>query len=157
MKTQKPRKENIEMKLKQFNAHLKNQAGALLTITNAFGKAGINILGLDLSPENDSYGTARILVKEVQKARQILARVHPETDIVDVIAIQLENKAGAMAAVLKWLYDAEMNIEFTYAMTSLNNGHATMICRFKDNDAAIEILKHNHANILDAKSFGMLM
>ena len=43
-----------------------------------------------------------------------------------------------------------------YAFNGFSQGGAVMIFRFSDNDRAIEIMKANNVNLLDAEAFGIL-
>jgi hypothetical protein len=74
----------------------------------------------------------------------------------EVVAAEIEDKPGSLATVLKPLLDENVNIEYMYAFSGTTSGKAVMVFRFSDNDKAIEILKQNGVNLLDAESFGIL-
>ena len=58
------------MKLKQISIFLENSPGRLQETTRALGDAGINLRALTLSEAAD-YGVLRLLVSNIDKARQI--------------------------------------------------------------------------------------
>jgi hypothetical protein len=43
-----------------------------------------------------------------------------------------------------------------YAYITFTSGKAIMIFRFSDNDKAIEVMRSNGVNLLDAERFGIL-
>jgi hypothetical protein len=74
----------------------------------------------------------------------------------EVVAVEIEDKPGSLARVLKPLYEADVQVIFTYAFIGFSQNKAVMIFRFSDNDRAIEVLQANGVNSLDADAFGIL-
>ena len=75
---------------------------------------------------------------------------------VDTWSASLKDKPGSLAMILKPLYEANIQVVFTYAFIGFSQGRAVMIFRFSDNDKAIEVLQANGVSLLDADSFGIL-
>ncbi len=74
----------------------------------------------------------------------------------DVIAVEIEDKPGCLAKVLKPLMEAKVNVLYSYAFVGFSGVNAVMIFRFSDNDKAIEILQNSGIKIFDAEAFGIL-
>jgi hypothetical protein len=74
----------------------------------------------------------------------------------EVVAAEIEDKPGSLAGLLKPLTEAGVSVIFMYAFITFAKGNAIMIFRFSDNDKAIEVLKANGTNLLDAEAFGIL-
>jgi hypothetical protein len=143
------------MKLKQIVVSIENAAGRLYEVTDALGKAGINLRALNLV-DTGAFGQLRLLVSDVAKARQILMKMQISAFVNEVVAAEIEDKPGSLAKLLKPLKEAGVNVIFMYAFITLAQGKAVMIFRFSDNDKAIKILRDNGINLLDAETFGIL-
>ena len=79
-----------------------------------------------------------------------------EPDLVHVVAVEIEDKPGSLARMLRPLKDAHVQVLYTYAFVGFSQGKAVMIFRFSDNDRAIGILQENGMQLLDSEAFGML-
>ena len=143
------------MKLKQIVVSIENAPGRLFDVTNALGKAGINLRALNLV-DTGAFGQLRLLVSNVAKARRILMEMAIPAHVNDVVAVEIEDKPGSLARVLKPLYEANVQVIFTYAFIGFSQNKAVMIFRFSDNDRAIDVMQANNVNLLDAAAFGIL-
>ena len=144
------------MKLKQIVVSIENAPGRLHEVTDALGKAGINLRALNLV-DTGAFGQLRLLVSDVAKARRILMEMQISAFVNEVVAAEIDDKPGSLADLLKPLKEASVNVVFMYAFIGFTQGaKAVMIFRFSDNDKAIKILKANGINLLDAKTFGIL-
>ena len=74
----------------------------------------------------------------------------------EVVAAEIEDKPGSLAQVLKPLFEANVQVVYTYAFIGFSQNKAVMIFRFSDNARAIEVLQANGVNLLDAEAFGIL-
>ncbi len=143
------------MKLKQIVISIENSPGRLLEVTEALGKAGINLRALNLV-DTGAFGQLRLLVSDVVKARRILMEMQIPAHVNEVVAAEIEDRPGSLARVLGPLTGAGINVVFMYAFIGFSQGRAVMIFRFSDNDKAVEILKANGVSLLDAETFGIL-
>jgi hypothetical protein len=145
----------VKMKLKQIVVSIENSPGRLYEVTEALGKAGINLRALNLV-DTGAFGQLRLLVSNVATARKILMEMQIPAFVNEVVATEIEDKPGSLAAVLKPLKEAGVNVVFMYAFIGFGASGAVMIFRFGDNDKAIEILQANGVKILDSEAFGIL-
>lgn len=143
------------MKLKQIVISIENATGRLFEVTEALGKAGINLRALNLV-DTGAFGQLRLLVSDVATARRILMEMQIPAFVNEVVAAEIEDRPGSLAAVLKPLKDANINVIFMYAFIGFSSGGAVMIFRFSDNDKAVEILQASKVRILDSEAFGIL-
>ena len=143
------------MKLKQIVVSIENAPGRLFEVTNALGKAGINLRALNLV-DTGAFGQLRLLVSDVAKARQILMAMAIPAHVNEVVAAEIEDKPGSLAKILQPLIEANVQVIFTYAFIGFSKDKAVMIFRFSDNDKAIEVLQAHGVRLLDSKSFGIL-
>jgi hypothetical protein len=143
------------MKLKQLVVSIENEPGRLYEVTDALGQAGINLRALNLV-DTGAFGQLRLLVSDVAKARRILMEMQVPAFVNEVVAAEIEDKPGSLAAILKPLNDANVNVVFMYAFINVSYDKAVMIFRFSDNDKAIDILQNAGVRLLDAEAFGIL-
>ncbi len=143
------------MKLKQITVSIENSPGRLLEVAGALADAGINLRALSLVDTGD-FGQLRLLVSDVQNARRLMMEKHLPARVDEVVAVKMEDKPGSFARLLKPLLENNVNILYSYAFTGLSESDAVMICRFSDNDRAIEILRAEGIEVLNAKAFGIL-
>jgi hypothetical protein len=143
------------MKLKQIVVSIENAPGRLYEVTEALGKAGINLRALNLV-DTGAFGQLRLLVSDVATARRVLMGLQIPAYVNDVVAAEIEDKPGSLARLLRPLTDANINVVFMYAFIGFSSGKAVMIFRFSDNDKAIDVLQAHGVNLLDAENFGIL-
>ena len=143
------------MKLKQITISIENEPGRLLEVTGALGNAGINLRALNLV-DTGAFGQLRLIVSDLRKTRHILMGMHAVAHVEEVVAAEIEDKSGSLAAILKPLKEANINVVFMYAFIGLSSDKAVMIFKFSDNDKAVELLQSIGVNILDANAFGIL-
>ncbi len=140
------------MLLKQLSVFIENSPGRLYEVTSALGEAGINLRALSLVDKGD-FGVLRLLVPDVATARQIMMEKQLPARIDDVVAAEIEDKPGSLAAILKPLTTAHVNVQYMYAFIGFSGGKAIMIFHFSDNKKAIAILQKHGVRLLDADSF----
>jgi len=143
------------MKLKQITISIENSPGRLYEVTKALGDAGINLRALNLV-DTGAFGQLRLLVSDITTSRRILMEMQMPAMVTEVIAAEIDDKPGSLAAMLKPLLDAHINVLYTYAFVGFSAGNAVMIFRFSDNDKAIKVLRKNGIKLLDAEAFGIL-
>lgn len=143
------------MKLKQISVLIENSPGRLFKLTKALGDAGINLRALNLV-DTGEFGILRLLVSDLPKTRLILMEKHVPASVDEVVAAEIEDKPGALSAVLTPLQKAKVQITYMYAVIGFSSGKAVMVFHFSDNDKAIEVLQQSGVKLIDAKAFGML-
>jgi hypothetical protein len=143
------------MKLKQITIAIENSPGRLYEVTNALGKAGVNLRAASLV-DTGAFGQLRLLVSDLAKTRRILMKMQMPAQINEVVAVEIADKPGSLARMLKPLKEANVQIKYTYAFVGFQPGSAIMIFRFSDNDKAIEVLHTSGLKLLDANAFGIL-
>ena len=131
------------MKLKQIVISIENSPGRLCEVTEALGKAGINLRALNLV-DTGAFGQLRLLVSDVATARSILMKMQIPAFVNEVVAAEIPDKPGSLAAVLRPLRDADIQVIFMYAFIGFSS------------DKAVDVLQQNDIRLLDANAFGIL-
>lgn len=143
------------MGLKQLSVFLENAPGRLYEVTSALGEAGINLRALSLV-DTSGFGVLRLLVSDLAKARRIAMEHHWPARVDDVVAVRIPDVPGSLSRVLGPLRERHINVEYMYAFTGFSSGQAVMIFRFRNQQAAMEVLRENRAELLGAEEFGLL-
>lgn len=135
------------MAITQLSAFLENTPGTLCDTVSAITKAGVNIRALSVADTKD-FGILRVIVSDVEKTK---AAISDDTVVKEtpVIAVKMNDKAGALNDVLKILEAAGINIEYVYAFTGAVEGNAYVVLRVDDVIQAEEVLNKNNICTLD--------
>ena len=115
---------------------LENRPSTLGELCSHLAENNINIEAIGLFQD-----TAKLFVKNVNKAIKVLNKLDYETEIRDVLRVELENRPGALAEVATKLGDKGVNIEYCYGTLSSKGKNAAVILDVKDVNKAIKILK----------------
>ncbi|MFA5206744.1 MAG: ACT domain-containing protein [Lentisphaeria bacterium] len=141
------------MKLQQISIFLENRSGRLAHVTKVLGDAGINLLALALADSSD-FGILRLIVSDVDKARQLLQDHGVVSTVTDVLAVEIANRPGGLASLLAIIEAAGVNVEYMYAFAEASTGRAALIFRFDDNAKALAGLQKAGVNVLKQVDLG---
>ncbi len=139
-------------KIKQLSLFVENRPGTLNSPCKLLSDAGINISTLSVA-DTKFFGVLRLLVADWEQARNLLERNGYAVRLTDVVAIEVENKAGSLAGVLEILDRNNINVEYMYAYVAGMNGKAVLIFRFEDPESAMEKLEGEpNVRLVDAQT-----
>ncbi|MBC7117943.1 MAG: ACT domain-containing protein [Methanobacteriaceae archaeon] len=135
------------MKIKQISIFLENKKGRLWKALNTLKNASINIRALYLA-DTSEFGILRLIVPEPEKAKKILEENDFAVKTNEVIAVELEDKPGGLASILKILKDSQINLEYIYAFVHEKKDKAILFLKADDIDNTIRALQDGGATIL---------
>ena len=136
------------MYVKQLSVFIENRKGRLEQVTDTLKKNEVNIVSLSLADTNE-YGLLRMIVSDPKKAKEVLRQDGFSAMLTDVLAVKLQYKVGTLQELLKLLSDADLNIEYMYALaTGEKNG--SMIIKTSDPEKAVQILQDGGMELYDA-------
>lgn len=128
------------MKVSQLSVFLENKPGQLSIPCKALSDAGINIVTLSLA-DTHQFGILRLIVRDREKARQVLKDAGCVVNVTEVVAIEVADEPGGLARILAVIEDRNINLEYMYAFTYRAQDKAVLIFRFEQPDSAIEGLQ----------------
>ena len=128
------------MRVEQIAVFLENKSGRLAEITRILAENDINIRALSVADTAD-VGILRLIVDKVDLAKEVLRAGGFTVGKTNVIAVEVPDRSGGLASVLKVAHQAELNVEYMYAFVNKSGSNAVLIFRFDDMDRAIEILQ----------------
>jgi len=115
---------------------LENLPSTLGDLCGHLAENGINIEAIGVFQD-----TAKVYVKNINKAMKALKKLNYESELRDVIRIELENRPGALAEITTALGNKGVNIEYCYGTLSTKKGSAAVILDVSDIDRAVKILE----------------
>ena len=138
------------MRVRQLSVFLENRSGRLAEVTAILGEASINIRALSLADTSD-FGILRVIVNDPDKAVEILEENGFTVAKTDVLALEVEDKPGGLARVMKILSDRGVDVEYMYAFMEKLTDNALLIFRIEDIEGAINVCRDHGIKILSEK------
>ncbi len=138
------------MKLKQISVFLENRKGRLAEALETLAQAKINIRTLSIA-DTSEFGILRLIVPDPDKAKKVLEKANFTVKENSVIAVMVDDRPGGLAASLRVLSDANINVEYLYAFVEKSGEKAVVILRTEDVDAGIKALKTAGIGLLKAE------
>jgi len=138
------------MKVEQIAVFLENKSGRLAEIAAVLAAKNINIRALSVADTAD-FGILRLIVDKVDEAKRELKANGFTVGKTNVIAVEVPDRCGGLAGVLKTVAAAELNVEYMYAFVNKSGENAVLIFRFDDMDRAIEVLQKDDFTILSGE------
>jgi hypothetical protein len=127
--------ENME-RITEIFVVLENKPSTLGELCSHLAENGINIEAIGVFQD-----TAKLLVKNLNKATKILSKADYTIEMRDVLLVHLEDRPGALAEVASKLGNKGINIEYCYSTMSKKKNKIGIILDVSDIDKAIKILK----------------
>ena len=143
------------MAITQLSVFLENKPGQLAAAVKLISEGGVNIRALSLADTRD-FGILRLIVSDVDKAKALLMEKSIVTET-PVIAVKLEDEAGALNRILQALQEERINVEYLYAFTGSAAFSAYVVLRVDDAAHAELVLKNARVSTLsDAELMQLL-
>jgi hypothetical protein len=102
---------------KDLSVMLPDKPGTLFKATDAIAKQGINIEGYCVVPTGGKEETFHLLTSDPSGAKKALEGAGFQVrEELDAFAVQIPDRPGALASVLRPIADAELNVEVTYSL-----------------------------------------
>jgi len=127
----------------QFSVFMVNKPGVLAHILGELAKAKINIIAMTVT-DSVEHGVLRVVLDNADLAEQILGRTNLPVNKTEVLCVNLDNKAGALAVVAEKLAVNHTNISYAYCTAGAKGGRTTGILKVADVKKAIKILQENN-------------
>ncbi len=123
---------------KQLTVAWQNRPGELANVCRVLAEVGVNIEAL-ATAEAGEYGAVRLLVDDVETARQVFHDAQVAHTTIDVFVIVFANKAGSLADVAGRLSAEKINIEYFYSAVAPGIERALGVFKVSDPQRADEI------------------
>jgi len=131
------------MTISQLSIFAENKPGAIAEITDALGKAGVDIRAMSIADTSD-FGIFRLIVNHVEDAKKALTDIGCIVTVTPIIAVMIPDNPGALNEILKLFSENDVNVEYMYAFVTMSKQNAYAVIRVEDNDKAIALLEANN-------------
>lgn len=138
------------MKITQISVFLENKKGRLYDVCSLLGKNGVNIYALTIA-ETETFGVLRLIVDKSELAVKTIKQNNFVANITEVVAVEVDDQPGGLAAVLKILVDNDISIEYMYGFVEKFSDKAILVFRFEDTDKAQKALIAGGVKIVTKK------
>jgi hypothetical protein len=122
----------------QLSIFLENRPGTFQRVAESLGEQGINVLGFAVNDAID-HAVVRMIVDEPTKAVHLLEEAGVLVLEAEVLALNLANQPGRLAAVCGALQEAGININYAYGSTGGEGSHVIYLST-TDLDKTREVL-----------------
>ena len=124
----------------QLVIDLENKPGVLARVASVLGSAGVNIKAFS-APEVAESGALRVMVSDLERARQSLHAEKISFREETALVLSLENKPGALGRVLEHLKESRINITCGYCTPSREGKRAIVVLSVSDVQQALDTLR----------------
>jgi hypothetical protein len=123
----------------QIAVTLQNKPGALAHLCSILRDAGVNISAGDAAAIA-GRGKVRLLVDNQEKAKDALKAAKIRFSEEEAIAVELDNRPGALGEVAGKLAQGKINIKYAYATSTEGSAKTTVILAVPDVAKALGVL-----------------
>lgn len=135
------------MKISQISVFLENKEGRIFEVCELLGSYKINIDALNIA-ESEGFGVLRMIVNKPKTAMTVLKSKGFSASETDILAVEVEDRPGGLADVLRVISTNKLNVEYMYGFTMRKSDKALMVFRFDDPENAAKILQANQVKIV---------
>jgi hypothetical protein len=137
------------MKIHQLSLFLENKPGQLAEPCRLMAASGIDIRTLTLA-DTEQFGILRMIVSDWQRAAALFRDAGYAAKVTEVVAVEVPDRPGGLADILRAIEDTTINIEYMYAFTFGREDRAVLIFRFDQPDAAIDRLQAAGISVVES-------
>ena len=135
------------MTVEQISVFLENTSGRFAEVAGVLADAGVNIRALSLA-DTAEFGILRLIVDQNDRAKQALKEGGFTVARTEVVALEVPDRPGGLARILRGLDDAGINVEYMYAFVRRSGDNAILVVRFDEPGNAVAALTRAGVRVL---------
>ncbi|MBE6693978.1 MAG: hypothetical protein E7589_04370 [Ruminococcaceae bacterium] len=143
------------MAIRQISVFLENHSGSLSAVTRVLAEAGADMRAMAVADTQD-FGILRLIVRDTDGAIAALKAHGYLTSTNEVTAAVIPDEPGGLCHLVNILADEDVNIEYSYAFLTPEDGKACVVFRVADNDHAAKAFHNAGIGVLDADGLTIL-
>ncbi len=128
--------------VREITARLENKPGRLAKICSALAREKVDLVAISVM-ETEGPSVLRLVTTDPDAARRVLTGLGTESTLAEVLAIQIDNRAGALAGVLEKLAEEHINIDYAYVSSASAQGRVLGILHVANQKRAREVLSES--------------
>ncbi len=137
------------MQIQQISVFLENNAGRLAEVTRVLASAGVNIRAISIADTAD-FGILRLIVNKTDDAVAALSKAGFTARLTAVMAVEIGDEPGSLAAVMELFRETGVNIEYLYASLEGCTGKAVVIFKVENLEHGLKIVREKGMKIIDS-------
>jgi hypothetical protein len=119
---------------------LENDAQTIGQVTDLLAQNCINIRALSLT-EKGPASLLHLIVNDTEKARKIFLAGGQEVTTTDVLVIEIPDKPGGLASIMRSLKPSPLKILYLSAFSRKSGEYGLVVLRFDDLEQAVKIME----------------
>lgn len=135
------------MQVPQISVFLENKIGRMGDVADVLAQHDINIIALSVA-DTSEFGILRLIVSKPEVAYKELKAAGFTVSTNYVIAVEVDDRPGGLARILRILVNAGLNVEYMYAFVERSTGRAALVFRFEKEQEAVKALQAAGVSIL---------
>ena len=135
------------MTIQQISIFLPNKPGSFRDIAKILSENAINMRAMSVA-ETSEFGILRIIVDDNEKACVVLKEAGYIFKETPVIAVEVEDKPGALVQLLDILNEKNVSLEYMYAFLSRKTNSAYMVIRVDEPNDTAGYLTESGVNVI---------
>ena len=142
------------MNIHQISVFLENKTGKLAEVCELLAESNVDIRAISIA-ETAEYGLVRLIVDDAHKASAILLQHGDMISMTPVWAVEVPDRPGGLAEMLKILAEAEVNVEYMYSLFAHQEGKAYMVMRIHDEPRFLAALGDRKIKLMTKAELGL--
>ena len=135
------------MILKQLSIFIENKKGHLAAVTGELEKKNIDIRAISVF-DTTEFGILRMVVDKPDEALNVLKDAGYTAKVSDVLAVEPEDKPGALYEIFNIFDETDINIEYIYSFVLRKREMPYIIFKVNDREKAIEVLQSRNIKVI---------
>ena len=128
------------MTLREISLTLPNRPGALAGVARALARERINLAAISVD-STTTKGRVRLIVSDPDRAMTFLSAAGDETEVREMMAVRLEDRAGSFLRVLDALARAKVNVQSVAILVARDGNQSLVALSANDLPRARKILR----------------
>lgn len=122
--------------VKQLSVFMENKVGRLSEVTGIIAEKNINIRAMAIA-DTTNFGILRLIVDNPEEAKKTLTDSGLTVKVTQVVAVEIQDKPGALTEMLQILSREQIGIEYLYAsLNPRNSSGAVILLKAEDSGKA---------------------
>lgn len=138
------------MRIQQISVFVENKIDQISEIAKILGENDINIKFASIADAAE-FGILRMILSDPEKALLILERAGIAVKLSEVTAIEMPDRPNGLAEILTVLSNANINIEYMYAIVGRNEKSAVVVFKADNAELAEDSLANSGIADINAR------